>query len=121
MLNSFHICITDPAEILIHPNQTTEVDAYNSVILTCVATGDPIPSILWRKDSSDLANDSQLTIYEVHVLNNVTFLQSNLVLCGVEEADAGEYSCVSENIYGNETAASVLTVNARGSYSDMFF
>ena len=36
------------------------------------------------------------------------------MLCGVEEADAGEYSCVSENVFGNDTAASVLTVNARG-------
>ena len=110
-----YVYTTDPPEILIHPNLTTEVDAYNTVIFTCVASGDPAPSIIWRKGNTELTNASQLLINETLVISNgVTFLQSSLVLCSVEEADAGDYSCVSENIFGNDTAASVLTVNARG-------
>ena len=41
-------------------------------------------------------------------------MQSILVLCGAEQADAGEYSCFTENTFGNSTAEFVLTVNARG-------
>jgi len=85
------------------------------VIFTCVASGDPEPSISWRKGGTELTNSSQVTIYQTLVISNgFTFLQSSLVLCSVEEADAGDYHCISENIFGNDTAASVLAVNARG-------
>ena len=100
---------------MIHPNLTTEVDAYNTVTFTCVVYGDPGPSISWNRGDTELTNDSRVTIYETVVTSNgVTFTQSFLVLCGAEQADAGEYSCFSENIFGNSTIEFVLTVNARG-------
>ena len=109
------LCCADPAQILIHPNQTTEVDAYNTISFTCVAFGDPVPSITWNKGDTELVNDSRVTIYESVVSSNgVTFMQSILVLCGAEQADAGEYSCFTENTFGNGSVDFVLSVNARG-------
>ena len=100
---------------MIHPNQTIEVDAYNTAMVTCVAYGDPSPSISWNKGDTELTNDSHVSIYETAFTNNgVAFTLSILQLCGVNNTDAGQYSCVSENIFGNDTAAFLLTVNARG-------
>ena len=110
--------IAHTAQILIHPNQTTEVDAYNTVIVACVVYGVPSPSITWNRGNTELTNDSsQVTIYEMpitHSASEITFIQSILELCWAEEEDAGEYSCFSENMFGNDTATFNLTVNARG-------
>ena len=91
------------------------MDAYNTVIVTCVAYGEPAPSISWNKGDTELTNDSRVTIYEtVYTNSGVTFTLSILQLCTANDTDAGQYSCVSENIFGNDSAGFLLTVNARG-------
>jgi len=96
-----------------HQNQTTEVDAGNSITFVCVAYGNPSPSISWNRGDTVLSNDSRVTIYEELMTEvGVTFVQSILALCTAEEADAGQYSCFAENTIGNDTASFVLTVNA---------
>ena len=97
-----------------HPNQTTAVDAGNSITFVCVAYGNPNPSISWNRGDTILSNDSRVTIYEELMTEiGVTFVQSILALCTAEEADAGQYSCFAANILGNDTTSFVLTVNAQ--------
>ena len=106
---------TDPARIVIRPNQTTSVDAGNTIISVCVAYGDPNPSITWSRGDAVVSNDSRVTIYEELVTENgVTFVQSIIEVCSAEETDAGQYSCFAENAFGNDTAVIELTVNAQG-------
>ena len=106
---------TDPARIVIRPNQTTNVDAGNTIISVCVAYGDPNPSITWSRGDAVVSNDSRVTIYEELVTENgVTFVQSIIEVCSAEETDAGQYSCFAENAFGNDTAVIELTVNAQG-------
>ena len=105
---------SDPAQIVIRPNQTTAVDAGNTITFACVAYGDPNPSISWNTGGTPLSNGTRVTIYEELVTENgVTFVQSILELCSAEEADAGQYSCFADNTLGNDTESFELTVNAR--------
>ena len=103
---------------MIRPNQTTAVNASNTITFVCVAYGDPNPSISWNRGDTLLSNDSRVTIYEELVTENgMTFVQSILELCSAEEADAGWYSCFANNTLGNDTESFMLAVNAQS----MFF
>ena len=93
------------------PNQTTSLDAGNAVTFTCVANGDPNPSISWMKGDTLLSNDTRVTIFAGQLTEDgVIFVQSILLLRSAEEADTGLYSCFADNTYGNDTASFVLTV-----------
>ena len=106
-----------PAQLVMHPNQTTALDAGNAVNFTCVAYGIPNPSVSWKKGSTLLSmrNASRVTIYEQLLTENgVTLVQSILELSSAEETDAGQYSCFADNTLGNDNASFVLTVVGRG-------
>ena len=103
---------SEPAQIVIRPNQMTAVDAGYTITFACVAYGDPHPSISWNTRDTPLNNNSRVTIYEELVTENgITFMQSILELCSAEVVDAGLYSCFTGNTLGNDTTSFVLTVN----------
>ena len=105
---------SEPAQIVIRPNQMTAVDAGYTITFACVAYGDPHPSISWNRGDTPLNNNSRVTIYqELVTVNGVAFVQSIPELCSAEEADAGLYSCFADNTLGSDTASFVLTVNAQ--------
>jgi len=100
-----------PAQLVMHPNQTTALDAGNAVNFTCMAYGIPNPSISWKKGDTLLSNDSRVTIFaDLLTEDEMTFVYSVLELCSAEERDAGQYSCFADNTLGNDTASFVLTV-----------
>ena len=103
--------VSDPAQLVIRPNQTTSLDAGNAVSFTCVAYGVPNPSISWNRGNTLLTNGSRTTSYEQLLIENgVTFVQSILQLCNAEVAEAGQYSCFANNTLGNDTAFFELAV-----------
>ena len=76
-----------------------------------MAYGVPNPSISWNRGDTPLSNGSQATIYEELLTEDgVTLVHSFLQLCSVEETDAGQYSCFSNNTLGNDTAFFELAV-----------
>ena len=103
------------AKIVVAP-ETTDVDAGNTVLFTCVALGDSLPSITWsRQNGSVLDNDTGVTIYEELVSEGgLIFVQSILEVCSVEELDSGNYSCSADNDFGSDTSTFELTVSAEG-------
>lgn len=89
----------------------------NTITFVCAAYGNPVPSIIWNRGNSELANDSQITIYdELVMVNGVVFSQSILVLCSADESDTGNYSCFAENIIGNDSAKFMLSLSAQGEF-----
>ncbi|CAI8042984.1 Hemicentin-1 [Geodia barretti] len=68
-----------PAELVIVPANTTATEG-NTLILVCVAYGDPTPDISWLKDGTVLANDSsRITVLtEVVMEQGIPFVQSTL-------------------------------------------
>ena len=94
-----------PAQIVIHPNNITDVHSGDTLTVGCVAYGDPLPHLSWRKDGVELANGSQIQIYEETVTESgITFIKSILEICSASEADIGQYSCTANNTLGFETA-----------------
>ena len=93
----------------------SSVEAGSTVILTCVGYGDPAVSVTWNMEDVQLDNNSQITIYEELVTENgIVLVQSNLVICSVDETDSGQYSCVVSNVLGNTSVNFDLSVTPTG-------
>ncbi|XP_071316928.1 roundabout homolog 1-like isoform X1 [Trachinotus anak] len=74
--------------------------ADESVEFHCVVQGDPVPTIRWRKDDSDLPK-GRFEILEDHTL----------IVRQVTSSDEGSYTCVVENMVGKSEASATLTVH----------
>ncbi|XP_034034679.1 roundabout homolog 1-like isoform X2 [Thalassophryne amazonica] len=74
--------------------------ADESVEFHCVVQGDPVPTVHWRKDDSDLPK-GRFEILEDH----------SLVVRKVTSSDEGSYICVVENMVGKAEASATLTVH----------
>jgi len=107
----FH-CI---AEVEIHPEFATEVDANTTALLTCVASGSPLPSIIWRRNGSTLHNISDAYIFETRITSHqLTFVKSVLEICG---NSGDEFSCTADNVIANDTFSFDLFLNKDGKHS----
>uniref|UniRef100_A0A4W6F7I6 Roundabout, axon guidance receptor, homolog 1 (Drosophila) n=1 Tax=Lates calcarifer TaxID=8187 RepID=A0A4W6F7I6_LATCA len=76
--------------------------ADESVEFHCVVQGDPVPTIRWRKDDSDLPK-GRFEILEDHTL----------IVRQVTSSDEGSYTCVVENMVGKSEASATLTVHGQ--------
>ena len=73
----------------------TRGDPFN---LTCVATGDPPPTIIWEGEDGVFLNNG-------HVVDN------DLIFQGALPDHAGVYTCVASNGDTSVTASATVTVN----------
>ncbi len=100
--------------IVIGPEDVT-VEAGSTVLITCVAYSEATTSITWIRDSDqttlDNSTGSQVTVYEELVTEGgLTFVQSILEVCSVEDGDSGSYTCVASNEFRNDSSTFNLTV-----------
>ncbi|EDV19554.1 uncharacterized protein TRIADDRAFT_62007 [Trichoplax adhaerens] len=70
------------------------------VILECISTGYPIPTILWQKKLGPLPNNR----YSIEKFGR------HLVLKYIQEADAGEYQCIAFSGFKQVSASAKLRV-----------
>jgi len=75
--------------------QTVTVNLYQSVNLTCVASGNPQPSIAWYKDGRIITGESSPL----------------LVIQEVELSDRGVYNCTATNTLGTASSSAVININ----------
>ena len=105
MFSSLYIV---PAVILTSP-QTQNVTAGESFVLSCTATGDPVPSIEWRQ------NGTSYTIRDPSVITitSTDGLRSNSSVINVTNAiasDTGLYQCIATNVVGNDMQDATVVV-----------
>ena len=93
------------------------------MLFTCVAAGGPSTSISWSSLSEpQLTNSSRVTIYEELVTEGgVTFVQSFLEICSVQETDASNYTCSATNDLGTDNATFEFAVDSEGKWVEIIY
>jgi len=102
-----------PATIEVHPNNHVEINAGNSLILTCVGYGVPLPFLYWSRGGRELTNNSRVIITEDMALegdSGVAVVKLSMEICRSGTTDAGFYSCTAVNDIGNSTFMFMLSV-----------
>lgn len=97
--------ILDPPEIVKRPaNQAVRVGGVASFF--CSARGDPVPSIVWRKNGKKVPGTQSR--YSVTQIDGLSILRIEPVRAGRDDAP---YECVAENGVGDAVSAeATLTV-----------
>ncbi|XP_050314438.1 leucine-rich repeats and immunoglobulin-like domains protein 3 [Anthonomus grandis grandis] len=84
--------------------KNVEVEAGQTVMLECAATGEPPPEVAWHKDGG---NDfPAATERRMHVYNG----DDRFFIVSARSTDAGIYSCTAHNLAGKVTADARLEV-----------
>ncbi|XP_055275068.1 hemicentin-1 isoform X3 [Moschus berezovskii] len=94
--------------------QSTEVhytvNENSQAVLPCVADGIPTPAINWKKDNVPLAN--LLGKYTVEPYGE-------LILENVVLEDSGTYTCIANNVAGEDTHTISLTVHVLPTFTEL--
>ena len=78
-----------------NPGVVTEVQVGSTVLLSCVASGHPLPSISWAQQSRELTNGSGFIIHQRLVTEaGISFMTSTLEACST---NASTYTCSAVN------------------------
>ena len=89
--------ITVSAIITQKPSSITVEEGQN-VSLLCKATGQPTPTITWRKAFSHMSG------------KNTAVVDGNLTIISVTKADGGSYACSAKNLLGQDSAVAQVVV-----------
>ncbi|XP_075689566.1 hemicentin-1 [Rhinoderma darwinii] len=95
-LGRIKLQIFEPPAIKPHKKEYT-VSVDESVTMICVTFGNPVPEISWHKDGSPLSGQ--------RIISN-----GALQIAYVQPDDAGQYTCVAENIAGSVSSNMTLSV-----------
>ena len=88
---------TEPALVVVYPDDV-EVLAGDSLLLTCIGYGIPLPSLSWLKNGQTITNSSKIFISDSIISRGSTSLvRSSLLLCNASIEDSGDYSCTASN------------------------
>ena len=99
---STEVIVYIPPTIEIHPVDTIG-ELYQSVSLTCAASGNPIPNIIWYKDNMPIPNTNSNT-------SVLLFPELNL-------NDRGFYHCEAKSIINRKSesdTSDIIVLNIKG-------
>ena len=81
-------------------------------IITCTATGYPVPDIVWQNnDGSEVDNNRVKT--DSAMATGVGNLYNVSVSMIIGRNDTGVYTCIANNSIGNDTRTINITVNCK--------
>ena len=105
------IMLITVATVIVTGPQTQNVTAGQSFILTCNATGYPVPSIEWTLNGTSYVTRNPLvsTITPTEGLwSNASVLEVNVSMIN----DTGIYQCIATNVVNTDTQDANVTVQS---------
>ena len=108
-MNSFSVLSLAVATVIVTSQQTQNVTAGESFVLTCNATGYPVPSIEWTLNGTSYINDLSIFIIPVEGLR---FNEDTLIVSDAMVKDTGIYQCIATNIVNTDTQDANVTVQS---------
>ena len=109
------IASTAGLDLVIISEDTTACQG-ETVLLVCVATGEPTVEFTWVRRGTEVANSSRVIyIEEDRIESNISFRVSYLQLCKVRASDGGGYTCVVSG--QNLTYSASTQLNVSGQYT----
>ncbi|XP_065904165.1 hemicentin-1-like isoform X3 [Dysidea avara] len=106
------------APVIMESPQTQNVTAGQSFMLTCNATGYPVPTIEWRQNgtSCTVRDTSVITITPTDGLRSNS---SVITVTNATTSDTGLYQCVATNVVGSDMENATVVVQAPGFTVDL--
>lgn len=133
--DSFILC-TDAVQVVESP-EALRIASGDTLLLSCVAYGVPLPAVSWSKNGSTLENNTQITILEElvaasdpnfatyeHLVNRsgAMFVRSIIQIRSIRLIDSDHYSCSADNGFTNDTSSSFeVVVEGKSAFDDCEF
>ena len=109
------------APIITSPTEgfTLTVNEMEVALFECTATGIPAPTISWYRNGTELSGDSRITLSS-HTAQSlvqgdggmVYSVSRSLMLADTRDDDSDTYTCIADNIAGNDTQDFELVVQS---------
>lgn len=97
---SYPYYLKDPPELTSNPSDEETVNKDAILRLSCVATGNGLPSFTWYKDGELITTNSTHTITNAAQQPDAYSTTSSFKITGVDTSHAGLYSCNATNALG---------------------
>ena len=81
----------------------------NNIIITCEATGIPLPTIVWIFSGTVLMSDSNVNFYttDITVNGDISRVTERLTIMNASRELTGIYKCSASNSVGNDTSSGI--------------
>ena len=101
------------------PEVVTKVKVGSTILLSCVASGHPLPSLSWTRQSRELNNGSGFIVYPRLVTEaGISFMTSTLEVCS---ANASTYTCSAVNQNSQDVFVITVELLAAGNCKAAFY
>ncbi|KAM9324527.1 hemicentin-1 [Gastrophryne carolinensis] len=91
------LTVQDPPRVIVEPKKLTFTKG-SGIKLKCIATGYPLPQIVW------IHNDMFLTFSSRYVITE----DGSFIIKSVIQKDSGVYTCLATNIAGTDSQTAIL-------------
>ena len=98
------------ATVIVTGPQTQNITVGQSFMLTCNATGYPIPNIKWTQNG--ISRNSSSSNYNITVIKGLHSNTSVITITNAMTYDTGIYQCVATNIVNNDTQDAIVIVQS---------
>ena len=98
------------ATVIVTGPQTQNITVGQSFILTCNATGYPVPNIRWTQNG--IYRDSSAINYNITVTEGLQSNTSVITITNAQTYDRGIYQCIATNKVNNDTQDATVTVQS---------
>ena len=95
-------CVVPPI-IIDGPNEMKRLSGEN-VTFTCIVLAEPVHSLQWLFDGEIIQPST------THIMTTIGETQGSLTIVNISLANAGNYTCIAENVHGNSSASETLLV-----------